>query len=166
MFGIYENFPLNVHFKKSFSTTLNNKQLQQKLVKTLTTLNRKPFRFEEITIPTIPNCEILFEFGIAEKENFNFLDEQEVKRANKLSKTGQNLLDFFCVIRYYRCHFQKKTALKFDYYMLRTNFTVKTVEFRVFHKQGPRYITPEEIVNMIIDSINKTAIKRVLDENL
>jgi hypothetical protein len=165
MFGIYENFPLNVHFIKNFSTILNNKQFQQKLVKTLNTLNRKPFCFEEITIPTIPNCEILFEFGIAEGENFNFLDEQEVKRANKLSKSGQNLLDFFCVIRYYRCQVQKKTALKFDYYMLRTNFTVKNVEFRVFHKQGPRYITPEELVNMITDNINKTVVKRVLGEN-
>jgi hypothetical protein len=166
MFGIYENFPLNVHFKKKFSTTLNNKQFQQKLVKTLNTLNRKSFHFEEITIPTIPNCEILFEYGIAEGECFNFLDEQEVKRTSSLSKTGQNLLDFFCVIRYYRCQLQKKTALKFDYYILRTSFTVKTVEFRIFHKQGPRYIAPEELVNMITDSINKTAVKRVLDENI
>lgn len=165
MLGKYENFPLNVHFIKGFSSTLNSKQFQQKFIKTLNNLNRKPLCFEEITIPTIPNSEILFEFGIAEEEGFNFLDEQEVSRTLNLLKTPQNLLDFFCVIRYYRYHSQKKTALKFDYYMLRINFTAKNAEFRVFHKQGPRYITPEELVTMIVDNINKTSVKQVLEEN-
>jgi hypothetical protein len=166
MLGKYENFPLNVHFLKSFSSTLNSKQLQQKLIKTLNDLNRKPFRFEEITIPTIPNSEVLFEFGIAEEKCFNFLDAQEVKRALNMLKTAQVLLDFFCVIRYYRCHSQKRTALKFDYYIFRVNFTAKTAEFRIFHKQGPRYVTPEDLVTVITDNINKTSVKQVLDENI
>ncbi|MCL2172125.1 MAG: hypothetical protein LBH62_03695 [Nitrososphaerota archaeon] len=165
MLGKYENFPLNVHFLKSFSSTVSSKQLQQKLIKTLNNLNRKPFRFEEITIPTIPNGEVLFEFGIAEEEYFNFLNEQEVNRALNTLKTAQVLLDFFCVIRYYKYQAQKKIALKFDYYIFRTSFTVKAVEFQVFHKQGPRYIAPEELVTVIIDNINKAAIKQVLNEN-
>jgi hypothetical protein len=166
MLGKYENFPLNVHFIKGFSSALNSKQFQQKLIKTLKNLNRKPFCFEEITIPTIPNCEVIFEFGIAEGDYFNFLDEQESNRVLGVLKTGQNLLDFFCVIRYYKCHAQKKTALKFDYYMVRASFAVKAVEFRVFHKQGPRYVAPEELVTIITNNINKTSDKRVLDENM
>ena len=158
-------FPLNVHFIKSFSSTLNSKQLQQKLIKTLNNLNRKPLCFEEITIPTIPNSEILFEFGIAEEECFNFLDEQEINRTLILLKTAQSLLDFFCVIRYYRYYSQKKTALKFDYYMVRVRFTAKNAEFHIFHKQGPRYITPEELVTMIVDNINKASVKQLLEEN-
>jgi hypothetical protein len=153
MLGKYENFPLNVHFLKSFSSTHSSKHFQQKLIRTLKNLNRKPFHFEEITIPTIPNCEVLFEFGIAEGECFNFLDEQQVNRVLNVLKTTQTL-DFFCIIRYYRCQSQKKTALKFDYYMVRVNFIVKTIEFRVFHKQGPRYVAPEELVTMITASIN------------
>ncbi|MCL2642891.1 MAG: hypothetical protein FWD52_05225 [Candidatus Bathyarchaeota archaeon] len=166
MLGKYENFPVNVHFLKMCSSSLSSRQLQQKLVKTLKDLNRKTFCFEEITIPTIPNCEVIFEFGIAEGECFNFLDNQEVNRVLIMFKTGQVLLDFFCVIRYYRCDLQRKTALKFDYYLFRIVFTVKTAEFRVFHKQGPRYISPEELALMIIGSINKAAAKRVLDGNM
>jgi hypothetical protein len=165
MLGNYENFPLNVHFLKTFSSTLNNKQLQQKLIKTLKELNRKTVQFEEVSIPTIPNSEIIFEFGIAEGECFNFLDAQETKRALDIFKTKQrSSLDFFCVIRYYRCGSQKRVALKFDYYMFKIDFTDKDVAFFVFHKQGPRYITPEELVMMIVDSINKKAVKQVLVE--
>jgi hypothetical protein len=166
MLGNYENFPLNVHFSKNFVTTLNSKQFQQKVIKTLKDLNRKPFRFEEISIPTIPNSEVIFEFGIAEEDGFNFLDEQETKRILSRLKTGQTALDFFCVIRYYRCCPQKKTALKFDYYMLKINFAAKAAEFRVFHKQGPRYIAPEELVTMITDNINKAVAKSVLYETV
>jgi hypothetical protein len=164
MLGKYENFPLNVHFIKNFSSTLNSKQFQQKLVNTLKSLSRKPFCFEEITIPTIPNGEVLFEFGIAEGEGFNFLNEQEVNRVLGTLKVTTQTLDFFCVIRYYKCCNQEKLALKFDYYMVRVNCVVNNVEFRVFHKQGPRYVAPEELVTLITDSINNTSVKRVLDD--
>ena len=166
MLGKYENFPSNVQFLKTLSPTLKSKQLQQKLIKTLKELNRKPFHFEEITIPTIPNSEVIFEFGIAEGDCFNFLDEQETNRTLGAIKTGKDLLDFFCAVRYYRCNVQKKSALKFDYYMFRVKFTVDVVEFQVFHKQGPRYIAPEELVILIADSINKAAGKCVLEENM
>jgi hypothetical protein len=157
MLGKYENFPLSIHFFEKFSSTVNIKQLQQKLVQTLRELNSKTCYFEEISIPTILNSEIIFEFGIAEEESFNFLDEQEINRV--LSILGRSSLDFFCVIRYYKYHGEKKSALKFDYYIFRTNFAARELEFQVFHKQGPRYITPEELVAMIIDKINKATSK-------
>ena len=166
MLGKYENFPLNVQFLKILSSTLNSKQLQQKLIKILKDLNRKPLHFEEISIPTIPNSEIIFEFGIAEGNYFNFLDEQETNRVLSIIKVRQTSLDFFCVVRYYRCNTQKKDALKFDYYLFKVNFAVNTVEFRVFHKQGPRYIAPEELVALIVESINKAVGRCVLDEDL
>ncbi|MDR2719885.1 MAG: hypothetical protein LBC03_03670 [Nitrososphaerota archaeon] len=166
MLGKYENFPLNVQFLKILSSTLSSKQLQQKLIKVLKDLNRKSFHFEEISIPTIPNSEVIFEFGIAEGDCFNFLDEQETNRALGIIKVGQTSLDFFCVVRYYRCNTQKKFALKFDYYLFKVNFAVNAVEFRVFHKQGPRYIAPEELVALIAESINKAVGRCVLDEDM
>jgi hypothetical protein len=163
MLGKYENFPLNIHFLETFTSQLNTKQLQQKLVLTLKEMNRKPFCFEEIAIPTIPDCEIIFEFGIAEGDGFNFLDEEETQKMLSILKLEQSgSLDFFCVIRYYKICAEKKTALKFDYYMLKTCFAAKKIEFQVFHKQGPRYIAPEDLVNIITDKINKTSVKRVL----
>ncbi|MDR2204224.1 MAG: hypothetical protein LBE76_08055 [Nitrososphaerota archaeon] len=153
---------------KNFGSTLNIKQLQQHLIRTITELNRKPFCFEEITIPTIPNSEVIFEFGLADGKYFNFLNIQEAKCAcDTVIKYRQvSVLDFFCVIRYYRCNVQKRIALKFDYYMLRVNFAAKRAEFRVFHKQGLRYINPEDLVMMIVNKINKLAVKPVLDENV
>jgi saccharopine dehydrogenase-like NADP-dependent oxidoreductase len=161
MLGKYEKFPLTIHFLKKFSSTANIKQLQQSLVQTLKEINRKTCYFEEISIPTIPNSEIIFEFGIAEEENFNFLDEQETSRVLNMLE-GKSPLDFFCVARYYKYNAEKKTALKFDYYMFRTNFAAKEIEFQVFHKQGPRYIAPEDLVIMIIDKINNTSNKKIL----
>jgi hypothetical protein len=162
MLGKYENFPLIIHFLKKFSSTTTIKQLQQKLVQTLKELNRKTCYFEEISIPTIPNSEIIFEFGIAEEENFNFLDEQQTHRI--FNVLGKASLDFFCVIRYYKNVTEKKVPLKFDYYIFRTNFAAKQVEFQVFHKKGPRYITPEELVIMIVNKINSRETK-ILREN-
>ncbi|XHH08035.1 MAG: hypothetical protein ACFCUE_10720 [Candidatus Bathyarchaeia archaeon] len=166
MLGKYESFPLNVHFLETFSSNLSIKQLQLKLIEALKDLNRKPFRFEEISIPTIPNCEVIFEFGIAEEDGFNFLDEQETERAlNALKKIQAASLDFFCAIRYYRISGQKKSALKFDYYMFKASFVAKKVEFQVFHKQGPRYVSPEELVTILIESMNKGSTKRALTKN-
>jgi hypothetical protein len=163
MLGKYDNFPLNIHFLESFTSTLNSKLLKQKLVQTLLDMNRKPFCFEEIAIPTIPDSEVIFEFGIAEGNGFNFLDQQETEKALNTFKTEPTqTLDFFCAIRYYKITKQKKTALKFDYYMFKTGFASKTLEFQVFHKQGPRYISPEDLVTIITEKINKTSNKRAL----
>lgn len=166
MLGKYENFPLNIHFLVTYSSVLTIKKLQEKLVLTLKDLNRKPFSFEEVSIPTIPQGEVIFEFGIAEDEGFNFLDETETKRLLDHLKIQQvSSLDFFCVIRYYKVGAQKKTALKFDYYMIKASFAAKKAEFQVFHKQGPRYISPEELVAIIVDKINKASTKRVITRN-
>jgi hypothetical protein len=166
MLGKYENFPLNIHFLETFTSTLNSKKFQEKLILTLKDMNRKPFRFEEVSIPTIPNSEVIFEFGIAEGEGFNFLDEQETQKVLEETENVQkSSLDFFCAIRYYKISAEKKTALKFDYYMFKASFAAKIVEFQVFHKQGPRYISPEELVTIITDRINKTSTKRVLKKN-
>jgi len=163
MLGKYEKFPSTIHFLKKFSSTTNIKQLQQKLVQTLKESNRKTCYFEEVSIPTIPNSEVIFEFGIAENESFNFLDEQETSRVLNILRVN-SLLDFFCVIRYYKYNVSKKTSLKFDYYIFRTKFAANEIEFQVFHKQGPRYINPEELVLMIINKINDTATKKILRE--
>ncbi len=166
MLGEYDNFPLNIHFLEKFTSTIGIKKLQEKLIITLKDVNRKPFCFEEISNPTIPDCEVILEFGIAEEEAFNFLDEIETQRALDMLKTKQPAsLDFFCAIRYYKISAQKKTALKFDYYMLKASFEAKILEFQVFHKQGPRYISPEDLIAIIIDRINKTLSKRALKKS-
>ncbi len=163
MLGTYDSFPLNIHFIETFSSALSSKPLQQKLMQTIKAVNRQPFGFEEIAIPTIPNGEVIFEFGLAEEDGFNFIDEEETKKALDAIKNGHlQTLDFFCAIRYYKITAEKKIPLKFDYYMIRTSFAAKSVEFQVFHKQGPRYISPEDLACLITDKVNAYSSKKIL----
>ena len=158
--GFYENFPTNVHRIDSFNSILSSKQLQQKLIQVFFEANHKQFSFEEITNPTVPQGRVIFEFGLAESEGFNYIDEEELKKTLKLlTQERLHSMDFFCSIRYYKGIGEKKTPLKFDYYMLRTIFSKDTFEVQVFHERGPRYISPEELTAFIFDKINESASK-------
>ncbi len=161
--GFYPNFPSNIHRTETFSTTLQSKPLQQKLLQVLFAVNRKEYSFEEVAIPTVPGGSVIFEFGLADSEGFTFLDEAELKKAQGfLQKERLTLMDFFCSIRYYRGNGENKMALKFDYYMLRFVFGKGTVELQVFHERGPRYLSPEDIATFVEDRVSEGFRKNVL----
>ena len=146
MLGRYENFPEGIHRTESFTSSLSSKKLQQRLIQVLSEINRKTFSFEEIANPTVPECTIIFEVGLADAESFNYIDEEETKKAlNALKKEPFRVMDFFCAVRYYKAKTEKKAPLKFDYYMIRFVFGKDSVEIRVFHERGPRYFSPEDI---------------------
>ena len=159
--GFYENFPPNIHLVESFNSTLSSKQLQQRLIQVLYEINRKEFSFEEAANPTIPECKLIFEFGLADAEGFNYIDEEEVKKVrNLLEKEHLRTMDFFCAIRYYKG--EKKSALKFDYYLLRTVYNRDILEIQVFHKKGPRYISPEDLTLFIFNKTNEASNRKIL----
>lgn len=161
--GYYENFPKNIHTYETFSTTISSKKLQQNLIQLLHDINRKELSFEEIANPTIPKATVIFEFGLAEDGNFNFIDDKELEKALMyLAKERLGIMDFFCAIRYYRENGEKKTALKFDYYLLRTVFGKNILEIQVFHERGPRYISPQDLVDFLQSKINWDRSKRLL----
>jgi hypothetical protein len=163
MLGFYENFPVNIHRTENFTSPLSSKKLQQRLIQVLHKINRETFSFEEIAYPTVPECTIIFEIGIAEAKSFNYIDEEEIKRVlTVLRKETLRLMDFFCAVRYYKGSGEKKKPLKFDYYMMRTIFGEKTMEVQVFHERGPRYVSPEDIVAFLVNEINKTSARRIL----
>ena len=164
--GFYENFPSNIHMVESFNSTLSSKQLQQKLIQVFYDVNRKEFSFEEVANPTIPECKLIFELGLAEAKSFNYIDEEELGRTlNLLEKERLHTMDFFCAIRYYKGNAEKKTALKFDYYLLRTIFSKDAFEIQVFHERGPRYISPEDLALFIFNKINEGAKRKVLKKS-
>jgi hypothetical protein len=161
--GFYENFPSNIHMVESFNSTLSSKQLQQKLIQVFYDVNRKEFSFEEVANPTIPECKVIFDFGLADAESFNYMDEEETGKAlNLLAKEHLHTMDFFCAIRYYKGNAEKRTALKFDYYLLRTVYSRGAFEIQVFHERGPRYISPEDLALFIFNKINEAAKRKVL----
>jgi hypothetical protein len=163
MLGRYENFPEGIHRIEHFTSALPNKKLQQRLIHALSETNRKTFSFEEIANPTVPECTIIFEIGIADAESFNYIDEEETKKTlNALKKEPFRVLDFFCAVRYYKGKTEKKTPLKFDYYMIRFAFSKDTMEIRVFHERGPRYISPEDIVAFLVNKVNEASGRKIL----
>ena len=148
--GYYENFPQSLHVCETFASTVSNKQLQSNIMQILQNL-------------TIPKGSVIFEFGIAEDGNFNFIDREELQKTLKLLNKGHfSVLDLFCAIRYYRKKNETKAALKFDYYLLRTVFRKNRLEVQVFHERGPRYISPQDLVNFLQRNINKGKTKKIL----
>ncbi len=129
-------------------------------------MNRKELSFEEVSIPTIPDGQVIFEFGIAEEADFNYISPEEEQRAQAFIAKGQVAsLDFFCSIRYYKINGGMRQALKFDYYMLRTVFGKGTLEVQVFHERGPRYLSPEDLVMFILERLNSGSNRKIIKES-
>lgn len=161
--GFYDNFPTNIHLTETLISTIPSKQLQERLIQTLRQINKEEFSFEQVANPTIPECKIIFEFGLADAKNFSYIDEEEVKKVlNSLNKEPFSTMDFFCAIRYHKG--QKKTALKFDYYLLRTIYNHHSLEIQVCPQRGPRYISPEDLAMFILNKTNEGLNQKILRE--
>jgi hypothetical protein len=164
--GTYNNFPPNVHYLQTYVSTVSGRQLQQKIIQFLAGVNRKELSFEEISVPTIPSGQVIFEFGLAEEGDFNYLSSEEAESALALiAMEHLASLDFFCSVRYYKVSGGGRQALKFDYYMLRTLFAKGSFEVQVFHERGPRYLSPEDLVEFIFQGINGGSNREILKES-
>lgn len=163
MLGFYENFPVNIHRTETFTSSLPCKKLQQRLVKDLCEINIRTFNFEEIAHPTVHQCAIIFEVGIADAESFSYIDNRELERAlTVLKRKNFRIIDLFCAIRYYKNSEEKKMPLRFDYYLVRASFNESVMELRVFHERGPRYISPEDLTNFLVNKLNGSSSKKIL----
>ncbi|MEM1539361.1 MAG: hypothetical protein QXK33_02970 [Candidatus Bathyarchaeia archaeon] len=163
MLGFYKNFPQYVHKVARFSTSISNKKLQHAIIQTLHKINKESFNLNEVAKPSIPQCISIFEFGIAEAESFNYLDQEEAEKVlESLHRKPLQVMDFFCAIRYYRVKDEGCAPLKFDYYMLRFLFDRDFMEVQIFHERGPRHVLPEDIINLIIGKINESFPKKAL----
>jgi hypothetical protein len=163
--GVYGNFPQNVHFIKKYVSSQSSRQLQQKLIRQLTAVNRKEQSFEEVAIPTVPNSVVIFEFGLADEGDFTFLNTAEAEKA--LAHVERNILrklDFFCSIRYYKDLEGKRQALKFDYFLLRTTYAKGIFEVMAFYERGPRYLSAEDLVEYIVKGVNSHSSRATLRE--
>ena len=148
---------------QSFKSTVPSAQLQRRLIQAFYEVNGKEFSFEEAANPTIPECRIIFEFGLADGESFNYIDEEEVKKAlDLLAKERLDTIDFFLAIRYYKGEAKKKRALKFDYYLIRTGYNRDDFEIQVYHKKGLRYLSPEDLTLFIFNRINEASKRKIL----
>jgi hypothetical protein len=164
MLGTFDNFPDSLHYAETFKSDLTKKNLQRLIIQAFQGINEAEFNFEEVSNPTLPSCRLIFEFGIADKLSFCYLDEEtSVKLQEALVSTAFPVMDWFCSIRYYKILKKKKSPLKFDYYLLRIGFGEKgTVGISVFHDHGLRYVSPEDLVSFIVRRINHNSARKIL----
>jgi len=163
MLGFYENFPQNIHKISRFATSISTKKLQQTLIETFTEMNGKTYNLEAVAEPLMPQCTVIIDLGVAENNSFNYLDSAEKDKAlTILQKMALPIIDFYCSLRYYRTQNEKKMSLKFDYYMIRFAFNKELMEIRIFHERGPRYMSPENIIALLVAKINGKFSKKVL----
>jgi Txe/YoeB family toxin of Txe-Axe toxin-antitoxin module len=163
MLGVYENFPETVHKTADFTISTTSKKLQQTIIQLIKEANNKTFNLEDITVPTIPKCSTILEFGIAEANSFNYLDYEEANRMlEAIQKKPFQIMDFYCALKYYKTQNDKKTPLRFDYYMIRFTFDKDLVRIQIFHEKGPRYASPEDMISFFINGVVKMFSRKVL----
>jgi len=164
MLGLYERFPATLHGDFAFVSSVSPKKLERMLIEVFSKLNRQDMALDEVACPTIPQCRVIFEFGIAEGNDFSYLDQdEEQKILAALTKAPLEVIDFLCVIRYHKEQDGKKRALRFDYYLLRFRFNQRQGEMQVFHKKGTRYVTPEDLVALLVKKVNEEYGRRILN---
>lgn len=125
-------------------------------------MNGEILHLQEIAAPSLHDCTIGLEFGIADGDEFSFLDNQEKEKLVKAVEKMFQVMDFLCAIRYYKMEEEKKVPLRFDYYLLRFVFGKNMVGLHVFHERGPMHVSPEELVEFIANKINNTFSRKVL----
>jgi len=167
MLGFYEGFPPTVHKAMHFTTPNSNRSLQKKLTESLHGLNTQTLNLEKVTDPSIRECHANFEFGIAEADGFNYLDDDETARVLKaIGKKPLQTMDLFCVVRYSTSRGERKTSLRSDYCMIRFTFGRGLMDAYVFHEKGSRYTSAEDIINAIVNEVNAASLKKTLKEVL
>jgi hypothetical protein len=163
--GFYRHFPEISHKLVYFIALASDRKLQDALVKTLRKTNDKTFSLDALTDPSIENCNVIFECGVAEGDDFTFLNDQESERIQKAIRTeALQVLDIVCAVRYYKSSAKKKVPLKFDYYMVRFRFDEYRI-IQVFHERGPGYLSPKDIINFLVSELNSESQKTILRIN-
>jgi hypothetical protein len=156
LLGRYENFPHVIHGIARFAFPFSARLLQQTILEVAHKLNHEVYSLEDFTPFLTSNCQVSFEFGIAEDMSFSYLDKEELKRFQKQIETKPlRIIDIFSVIRYHAINAKgKRIPLKFDYNMLRFTFSRKTMQLLVSHERGNQRISLEDFITFLINKIN------------
>jgi len=157
MLGQYDNFPTNIQGIAQFTYPMSAQTLQRIIAQVLHSLNKQTIDMKTLTKASPNNCVVNFEFGVADADTFNFLNEEELQKLEvTLKQQALPILDVFCAARYYVTEESgKRKSLKFDYSMLRFAFYTKAMELLVYHERGNQRIPLEDLVLFIQNQINK-----------
>ena len=156
LLGHYDNFPKNVHKVAIFSFQDPKNAMQQAILFAFQHLNQETFDLNKIMPYLKQNFKVSFEFGIADGEDFTFLDQNELEHSlTTVTENEPDSLDFFFVIRYHRINEQgKQIPLRFDYHVLRFRFHDNILELRMRHERGTQRVLLDELTDFITKQVN------------
>jgi len=160
LLGRYDNFPVNIQGVARFTYPSSTQSVQGAIVQTLHKLNKQAIDMKTLTKASPANCVLNFEFGVADADTFNYLDEEELKKIeNILKQQAFPILDVYCVARYHVTEADgKRKSLKFDYTMLRFAFYRKNMELFVYHERGIQRLPLEDLVLFLKNKIDEELI--------
>lgn len=165
MLGIFEHFPSVIQAYAQLSYSFSPAKLQVLVVEAMGRLNSQlespPSGSEDSAL----GLTTAYEVGVAERNSFIFLREEEVERIKRhISRGGNEVLDFFVHIAYRHNKSGGKSApLWGDFNFVRFLFQEKgSLEIQVSHFKGTRRLPLDELIERLVAKINEEAGKRRL----
>jgi len=163
--GIYHDFPPFAHLDIRFSTRMPTPKAVALIAGGFCNLNSLEDRVNTWVAGRSGMYSVnrTFEVGIAEGLYFNYLEEREVERISKLSPPPPTI-DFIVYINYRYLRRDKVVSLLSDRYLVRVSVEISSI--KVFQMGGLRRTAPEDLVAVIIGSINSQAKPSGQDEDV
>jgi hypothetical protein len=159
--GIYSDFPNVIHHSGTLRIFLPVDLFKRAIIEGFIKLNKTKDTIHVSRAGKIGEIKVrrIFEVGIAEGLNFNFLDNKEIKKIRKWIlelplKQTYDPLDFvvFTHYRYSNKTLKRSSSLHFDQYFVRVDFQKPILLFN--HLSGLQRTPPHEIIDLIISFTN------------
>ena len=155
--GTLERFPTVYHARASWLYDINTESLQKAIFAGLHSLAQGK-KSLEITVADIPGYQsggVVFKFGVGNKDGFDILDENEVKRViQRIEEKGTfDTLDLVFHL-HYSVDDGKRHKVHQDQYLARLTFQPGRVELLLHHLKGVRRISPDELVRILLSATN------------
>lgn len=163
--GVYRDFPSFAHLDVRFSMRTRSQKAAALIASGFGGLNSLRDRVDTWVAGRsgVLSVDRTFETGIAEGLYFNYLDERELELLSKLSPSPLTI-DFIVYVNYRYLGRGRVVNLLPDRYLVRVS--IDSPSIKVFQMGGLRRTAPEDLVEVIIGSINSQAKSRGQEEDI
>jgi hypothetical protein len=155
--GALETFPTVYHARASFVYDINAESLQKAIILGLLSLSQQKSQFE-ITVADLPGYQpgkVGFKVGVGNKDGFDILNKKEVKRVvQRIEEKGSfRTLDLTFHL-HYTVDDDRRHKVHQDQYIARLVFQSGRLELLLHHLKGVRRMSPDELVRLLLSTIN------------
>lgn len=150
--GTYIAFPKRYHYAQRIMLREPPVIVQRALLNTLHKLNGQKTKNDLFSSFVGSDVEVILEIGVANGFSFDYLNMETLTTLLKAAdERGFRILDFICIVRYYRFRDNKRVPLRFDFFLLRFLFNGRgELKVKVFHERGLQRIPAEYLVKFLL----------------